>query len=439
MKRLFVLAAAALMLCTVPIFPASASGEDEAFLKEYFPAGSISAPTEAPYVHYTDQYSDGTYFNGVTEFYYDIPEELSKLGDACLEMGTDAFAETYKVNFGFQRHIQIDVKVDDDIWISECGNWDILDYGGIDPQNYACSFTGDADVTDLAKVQSFGQGNLYYERPEFLNEALLFRTNSNGETVTDFNLTEHTISYRYRYYLSYTLITEEEVKYPTTEGYVIFGGWSPVTSIGKDGTQQPLEKPAQTDAPVLSEFTLHAGENEFNDAEYRIDIPQSVYDANKYFLVMEDGFEPFMLETQMKVGDGEWTDCYTANATWLTSGYRSVSYEGSDALQEGSEVALRVRLVCDDAALTTDWSNIIGTSPEFVREAEAAAETTEVIEEADISPAPQDSEICTLCGKCARPLGFCILLWITAICAVLIIICILLLTVARKPAADRHR
>ncbi|MBO4852842.1 MAG: hypothetical protein J5477_04345, partial [Schwartzia sp.] len=66
-----------------------------------------------------------------------------------------------------------------------------------------------------------------------------------------------------------------------------------------------------------------------------------------------DMFEPYVIESQVRKGDGEWMDVYTANPPWIFSGYRLASLNDVGSVDE-----IRVRIVCRNLDLASEWSEV---------------------------------------------------------------------------------
>ena len=132
--------------------------------------------------------------------------------------------------------------------------------------------------------------------------------------------------------------------------------WSDVWSVGKNGTQSALVQPTTLAAPAISE--LKQDEDGSTGLDYIIDIPQSIYDAEMYYAIIENQFEPIYIETQISVNSGAWTSGYTANASWLNGGWRGTSWD-TPIYGQKDNIKLRVRFVADDVGLVSEWSNML--------------------------------------------------------------------------------
>ncbi|MCQ2433837.1 MAG: hypothetical protein MJ062_01195 [Oscillospiraceae bacterium] len=408
MKKLFTVLTAVSILGSICALPVSA--DDTAFLSAFFQSENISTPADAPYI-YADK-SDGC---GTLEMFYEVPDDLIAMCSAYQELGDTGFSEKYGVNIN-RIGIQIDTHFEDTDWISRRCNWDIFYYmPDIDFANPAFSLSDMFWAQDTAKLHHYTQSNLaaFDETTGKCDYFADYRT----EDGKSFDFTEHTIFYRYRCFVTYFL-PDFDGEYPCDSGYVLFSDWSPETVIGLNGTQQALPKPTAVDAPTLSDFSMVKNGDSFS-VSYYLDVPDSIYDGETYFLTEGHLEEPYQLETQMRVDDGEWETPTAEACPWLTSGSRTAESAAGN-LTEDNHVELRARLVCNGLdGMASEWSNEIGTNPTMAAEE------------------PQDSGFlhptdCTICGFCPQPMGYCIFLWIAAGAVLLILLIIIVSAVSSK-------
>lgn len=399
------------------------------FKADYFPTGKLETPS-APYIKQTQFEGQDTQL----AMYYYQTADLQKLAMDIQKLG-DEFHERYVID-RLDTFVQVDVKFNDGEWLSTKGNWNTLNedheinYGeNIDPMNLTFLNVGSKSSDDADKLLNFTQSWLtYFEADNAVNDyfkPFVKSVNNNGENEYVFDFTETTITYRIRWcvkYLAFEYTRNEEWGFLTSD-------WSPEVSIGKNGTQQEIKMPDKLEAPVLSEFKLSANEDGTGNISYFASLPDSIYEAERYRLIVDNGFEPYILEAQVKVNDGDWKDCYIANPTWMNNGYRSV--DGSELdLKASDDAWIRVR-VCStqDENEKSPWSNIIGTK---------AVEGEDIPKSVDGKTAGEpsgkaDSEKakCKLCGICpVQPLNICLFIWIAV--AVLIILVVVIIIVSKN-------
>ena len=268
--------------------------------------------------------------------------------DLILESQEDNFYEKYGMTSDayktFDIYMQIDTSVDDrNSWAYE-ESWD---------KEYDSAYdspTMTKALYDASKTVDWGMGALYHEPVmAHYGDAIVevpVETAEDGK-VLRFDLENHTVYVRYRYLMIYG--EGGNNSYKTSE-------WSDVWSVGKGGTQADLVKPTALAAPVISD--LKQDEDGSTGLDYIIDIPQSIYDAEMYYTIIEDEFEPINIETQLSINGGEWQSGYTANAAWLNGGWRSTNWE-TPIYGQKDNIKLKVRFVADDAVLTSEWSNVL--------------------------------------------------------------------------------
>ncbi len=420
----------------------SAQAKENSINDAIFSNGKISTPN-APYVLYRDKNSDGSDREGNTFLYIDIPEDLLALNQELALLGEDEFNKKYNtpMNNGYHESImtciQVDVKFDDGPWLSESDNWDRMDYGSVlYPSNLNFRLDIGRYTDETSKLFSFEQSWLVYNEPEmeyntFLQPYLKSFKDSYGQTLYQLDTDKHTFSYRIRFIL-YTNNWESFDE--GAELYWCMSDWSPVVSIGKNGNQKSLEAPDKAEAPVLSDFSLIKNEENGVEAQYFVDFTKYTYDSIKYFSIIENYFEPFYIESQIRVDGGDWVDTYTANAASLHGGYRSTASDDVTITMD-SKVEIRVRIVSPAMNdLTSEWSNIVGNTAE----AEVTPKPT-AAENPDITNVPEEKEPdagkhkCKVCGICPiQPLGICLFIWLLIIVIVIVLVVIIITSKNKK-------
>lgn len=364
MKKIAAALSAWLMLSSLCMMQVSAEANENDFISAFFPAGTITAPPAAPYLSYTDTLPDDTQMCGQLNFFYDVTDDLNNFCNAVILEGEEMFSSHYGVEIINGVRIQIDAKIDEGAWLSKKGDWDKLDYGKKrNPINSNFKLNDCFWLDDTTKMHCFTQCYPAYlseesEGLDFLEPCLVTAPDGNNILL---DMANHTFTYRYRYFITYK-INGYTGKYTTDDGNVLFSEWSPEASIGKNGTVSALSKPETVDAPVLSkyQFVENFDTGSF-DVQYFMTIPRNIYEAQKYFIAMENNFDPYMIETQIRVNGGEWQSVYPESPSWLKGGWRMAGYYGED-LNADSKVEFRARLVCNALnGKASAWSNVIGT------------------------------------------------------------------------------
>lgn len=408
MKRFLAAFAAVSILGSLCALPASA--DETAFLTAFFPDGRISAPASAPYV-----YADKQNGYGTMEMFYAVPNDLLSMCETYQKLGDAEFANQYGVNVN-RIGIQVDVRFDEAAWTSLRCNYDILYYPpDIDYANPACTLMDTFWAQDSAPMHHYTQSDLSAFDPEsgksdYFDSCLT----ADGKS---FDLSEHTVYYRYRGFVTYFL-PDFDGEYPCDSGNVLVGEWSPEISVGANGTQQPKPKPTTVEAPSLSDFSMLQNGDSFS-VSYSLGLPDSIYDGEIYFLTEEHAEMPYQLETQMRVDDGDWEAPTVEQSDRLTGGTRTAESAAGN-LTEESHVELRARLVCNALdGMTSEWSNEIGTNPTMA--------TEESQDNGFLHPTD-----CNICGFCPQPLGYCIFLWVAAGAVLLIFVILVISAVSSK-------
>ena len=370
-KRIFSLLLA--LVFVLALMPAGAGAAGPTLLTKYFSNG-ITAP-QAAYLRYNGVDTD---HGDSIDMWYNLPPELLALAaDYNKWYEADGEQEGFVAAFGVEDceiKIQVDAQLDGGAW-QYTSAWDDPDWGGMEEPNWLVFSNCFSENMGNKK---FYENNcmswlIYLEEGAegFLAPIVYSAENEEGFTLFHYDLKNHTMAVRYRF----------AVRYVTTgdyESHVLLSGWSPVTSIGKNGTQKALTRPSSLAAPALSDFSMEVyNENgvDFLSAKYYIDVPDSVYDAVKYCQVNDLG-DAVYIDAQIRVNGGAWDGVYTANNNWIFSDYRSAAPD-EYALKKTDNVEIRARFVCEELGLTSAWSNIVGTKPAFTASAWALEELAE--------------------------------------------------------------
>ena len=359
------------LLLIVSVLPVTAAAAGPALLTEFVPTGKLSAP-KAPYLT-NEPWGGGDL---LTIWYSNGPEALAmtkarNLWEATDEAYADDSQEKFLARFGvadYLLYVETDCRIDGGAW-QHTADWD-------EPEADPCFLEGMPGNLVFGAHEGIDGGKVYadfslswltYIDPEnaedtagFLLPALYTDVDEYGETCYHFDLDNHTLGFRCRTKLLYWEEAGAEPK-------VLISDWSPETSIGKNGNQKTLAAPTTIPAPVIDTFELRVDTDSAGQrasAYYYLNIPESVYDGILYCTAQEGMFEPYHIESQLRVNGGDWTNAYTANEVWIFSDTRAADPETGE-LKATDTVEIRARLTCPDLGLTSDWSNVIGNKPDF--------------------------------------------------------------------------
>ena len=323
----------------------------------FFENGKITTPNK-PYIKANcDDRCDSL------EMWVEQPDDIINLATEYATIDDDEiFNSKYNVSDPY-RGIQIDWKIDDGEWLAT-PEWDTLE---IDiPEfwlSWTAAFDAGIDFGDTSNRKKISLADLLYlaeEEKGFFGDAVIETVDENDEPIRHFDFENHTFNFRIRNYVAYY------IRESTDKAY-IFSDWSETVSIGKEGNQEELVKPEKIDAPTLSQLDFIGSYTDdegdvHSTCEVFVDIPQSVYDAEMYYAIIEgrnglfDGGYPFVLQIEYKVFDGEWRGAYVCDAEKITGGIREIDLNGAGEL---SKISLRARFFDEEEGIIcSDWSPI---------------------------------------------------------------------------------
>ncbi len=409
------------LLMLIIVVPTSVHADEGQKLPDEFLTDGKLLPPEENYMKIYE--FDGHYHQYAREYTTQTDDMLMLINEWEL-LGEEAFIEKY----GFYLHdikVQHDCKLDDGDW-HYTPEWDHEEYDYDVLPDYMCLYPTTPGQQNSRILTSGYNIDLYYMDDDgnnwgFFKDVVIWAKGADGEKFRVLDLENHTLYFRSRYIVKYdTYDTNGDAV-----AQIMFSDWCPETSVGKKGTQQEPVKPEKLAAPVLSNMVLgNAGEN---DLLWNItwDIPNAVYDAVKYYWIIEDAFEPVIIESQYRVNGGEWIDTVIGNAADVYGGIRNF---WTDDAKEKDTVEFRARFYCNaDDSKTGEWSNIVSNK---------AADTNPL---ATDKPAPTqkgtlensgaEETKCKVCGICpVQPLGICLFIWI----AIIIVVIIVIVVIAKK-------
>ena len=208
-----------------------------------------------------------------------------------------------------------------------------------------------------------------------------------------------------------------------------FSDWSESAVFGKNSTQIVPDEPTTYEAPVISDLKIVPPEEnkENSHLEYMQTTPESVWMANIYYIMHDDGWFDG-LETQVSIDGGEWVEFSTADSgdDWCLHNGSRAAYSWDYPIEENSNVKLRVRF--NGSHGPSEWSNVLEVNGGGTQELPGS---TGKPTDQPVTDEPGESK-CTLCGFCPVPMGLCIFIWLAITVVVIIVIMIAIATKKKK-------
>ncbi len=351
MKKFLTIFAAFSLILGVLALPVSALDVAPKFTEHFFPEGKAGAPTDVYYkIHRTDAGQVEAVSMWLTQA-HDVEAmftEINEIND------NDKVVELYG-GYLEQYRLQIDCKVDDGDW-HYMSEWDKGEYPQ-ENQPYDLALRQTAPVNDSAKIYNVGSYLIdpWYAQTEedagYL-APLILREEEEERLYLD--LENHSLTLRARYFLVVKNNDLSDESLEANDGSYnsfILSDWSEEITIGKNGTQKQLEKPEMIEAPTIKDLTFldvsygDEGDSVVGLWKVWVDFPQQNGEAEKYYTIEEDGFEPLNTVIEYRVqSDGVWGDwnySYWGNSTWLNSGWKEFATDGSD---ENDIIEFRVKV-----------------------------------------------------------------------------------------------
>lgn len=359
MKKLF--AGLLALIMTFMCMPLTAAATTQDVIDDYFPGGVIQKP-KTPYIQYVFEQNNWDW----VDIWFDKNDDFDKISTDCLK-DYDGFFAKYGLE-DCRIYYQVDAKVDGSAWLSTTGwdaeytgqGWDEFDYGNWG--NYQLFASNGDSTPDWFNSKTFHTNLMYVYAYNFddpddngIFKGTVTRSGPEEAYVYHLDTVNHTFSFRYR--LGFMAQNSEDYTYSDP----IFSEWSDVVSIGKNGTQQELTKNNNPAAPVLSEFTVKKVETDaqpYNEYNMFLQVPDSVYQDEKYYVIMQGGFQPVLIQTQYRVNGEKWIDTNIGNDATLYSGYRGANVE---PVKKGDKIEVRSRFRegINDSYVYSPWSNIV--------------------------------------------------------------------------------
>ncbi len=341
---------------------------------------------------------------------------------------SDAFLERNGLQY-FGICLQYDVSLDGEENWQYHPEWDLQYYAGSFSHGYSS-----VPLSDVA-MNAFEFFWLYYHQGEGSDTFVPYQPaiitkqhqNDNGDTwnTYHFDIENHSLYTRCRYYMEWQ--TVDPLTNEVSEMQHSVGPWSDSTVIDRNSAMAIPEKPVSYDAPVISDLQmLPPGETQQTyDLSYFLSTPQSVWTANMYYLMTNDGgFDG--LKTQISINGGDWQDYETLDSfgdLGLNNGRRYAN--GQLAFTEDSHIRLRVRYIGTQGA--SEWSNILelnGNATNLKTEAVSSSDSNDVTTTTTVStPISPENEAHSLSG---------VFVWVIAILALILLVVVILMVATKK-------
>ena len=350
----------ALVIALVP--SAIFAADKPALFSEFLTTGKISAPG-TPYIRvFVD---DSRTWGDELQLWTMLPNEIRQIAAAGEKWNKDnPNGENMLHNrFGVESldfYIQTDARVDGGSW-QYTSAWDspetFWSIGDMAYDTYRAE--GDVAWNNALFDERLCELDNDDAKEGFLGKMLTSYVNEYGDTRYQFDLKNHTLGVRCRIMMRYIDQNDGQVK-------TLISPWSAETSIGKNGNQKSLAAPNGIEAPTLSQFALnvHMDSGESVYADYFITIPTSVYNGILYCVAEKNMFEPYEIETQIRVDGGQWTEFTIGNGTWIFDGLRGGGPSSDYQFTKDSKIEIRARII-NDLGQVSAWSNIVGNNATF--------------------------------------------------------------------------
>ena len=419
MKRIFSVFLSVLLLLSLFSVMAFAAEENE--LSKF----ELPAPKAPNYFVYTDGNASEGHHDSLRMIMVADPEVA--LLAAEYDRDSEAFYEKYGL-WSFEIVMQYDVSLDGESNWQYTSEWDsqygVGSYGeGFQSVSLRSELMEDFEFFWLTYHEGQGSDTFKPYQPAILTEKF------DGNDVYSFDVENHSLYIRCRYYMEWEPLVEYEEGKGPGEKQSKFSDWSESAVFGKNTTQIVPDEPTIYEAPVISDLKfVPPGEDEQNShLEYVQTTPESVWMTGVYYMMKEEG-QFNGLETQVSIDGGEWVEFSTADSgdDWcLHNGGRS-AFNSDVPINEDSNVKLRVRFTGTHGP--SEWSNVLEVNGGGTQE---IPDTTGKPTDEPTTDEP-DEEKCSLCGFCPVPLGLCIFIWIAIAIAVILIIVIIIVVATKK-------
>lgn len=358
-----------LSICCIlmSIGPVSAHAEEieDKFAAAFFPSGKVEGVPKGVYIQEKPENSYGSYsvvWAKNTDEFINIYLEYE---DYDAKDQRDVFYDKYNL-YDFDAYMIADMKVDNGQWIS--------DFAVLNGKNYK-----------TAAGESYGDGLPYYYL--FVGEHRVKGDNMYDGTLLDCSARDssepekdgflagmiadekdgyknvldkknHTYSFRFKFCVEYKNHDSKTDEY--SEEKYIYGDWSDVISIGKNGNQKALNTPKTLTAPEVSEPVKQLDNGSWKgNIHYQLLFPESTTNEERAIIINENGFQPIYLQAEVEVNDsGNFEEIYTANPNSLTNGSRltGINLDNYGGASKIKHICLRVQTECNQLSIKSEYA-----------------------------------------------------------------------------------
>ena len=351
MKKFSAIILSLLMLLSVCPLTALAAAESD--ISEF----EFPTPDAPNYFIYTDgDETDGRHDD--LRMLMVVDPEVAMLA-AEYDRNSDAFYEKYGLWY-FNIVMQYDVSLDNEENWQHNADWDTDYYTG----GYADGYRYESLRSELMEDFEFfwltyheGEGSDTFIPYQPAITTYVYHHEDWDENIYSFDTANHSLYIRCRYYMEWEPLVENEYGFGPGEKQSKFSDWSESAVFGRNSTQVIPDEPTVYEAPVVSDLKFVEDENGSCHLEYSQTTPESVWLANVYYMMLENGeFEG--LETQVSINGGEWIEFSTANSwgDWcLWNGTRG-AYNSDVSFDEDDNIKLRIRFTGTHGP--SAWSNV---------------------------------------------------------------------------------
>lgn len=340
------------------LFSSHVSAESD--IKSYFDSDKINLPSVLPAVIYSSSDEEGNQEDGEILSYCIIPDEIKKIQSDILNTCLEDFIFEHEAFINYAG-IQTDIRFDGGSWLSSTGNWNLLEYGEYDNPNdspFRCHSEYQIEQLESVAVINhcwLGQYDTENSSESFFSPYIKTSEDEYGFTYNNFDFNNHSIELRFRYFITYYYDNYEGNYDTENDGNIIFSDWTPEYTLNPSVKISKINFP---DYPEISDFSFIEFDTENYIAQYKINIPDSLYSGMIYYF-SEGISNPYSEEVQIKVGDGEWEDAFCPDSCSIFSGYKYA--ECTAEPDEGSIISIRVRFTGWNGEYSS-WSNILNTN-----------------------------------------------------------------------------
>lgn len=431
MKKALTILLTAVMMLSILAQTAMAADVAPKFSEKFFPSGKANVPTDI-------YYQIGKDDSGRAENVYvwlTQPDDIIDMFAEWSYLGRDEFEKTYGCTIE-KCFLQIDCKVDDGDWhyVSE---WDKDEYPQAN-QPYDLMIRQKIVASEEQKTyrESCALIDPYYGQDDENAGYLKSVVCSKGDKWY-LDLDNHSLTLRMRYFILYT-------NWNSNEDSMLLSDWSEAITIGQNATQKELVYPEIIEAPVISELTfvesVERGDGN-SDSTWKVyvDFPKSNGDAQKYYSIKMDAWDPLCAVMQYRVqtdGEwGEWKDTDWGNPQWLFSGWKDFVTE---EVSKNDTVEFRAYLKNSaEEGKDSPYTNSLFCNAGDSRQ-EPGAQSGTNNPGGNLDNGTGTNSKCKVCGICPfQPLGICLFIWL-AIILIVVIVVILLISKGKKKNKNKE-